>query len=574
VVDKLFTPFVQADVSTTRRFGGTGLGLSIVRQLAQLMGGQVGVTSRLGQGSEFWVRLPFEVADEGSAALAASESGTGLQVMVVDDSADDRRALAQLCHALGWRTVELGSGEEMVAYFRNGIAQGLPLPDALLVDWLMRGLDGLQALAELATLEPSRLPAALIISAHDREAIARLEHAALVDQILTKPVGSSELFNAVNKGVARHTGSTGRVMRATRMEALDSQWLAGLKILLVDDSEINLEVASRLLEREGAVVGTSLNGLDALEQLRSAPERFDAVLMDVQMPVMDGYEATRQIRGTLGLMQLPVLALTAGALGDERRRALEAGMDDFLTKPLDPPALVRAIRTAVERARGRPLALRSAAESTPHPTGNTGASDWPRIEGIDPRASAQRMSHDAALFLRMLDRLLREYRDIGAVEGASLAGRRDALAARLHKLRGSSGLLGATDLHQLAGVAERLLREGAEDEDCRAALVDVGFALAALAQAAQPALAAVQPAATAAPTDAAPPASALAPGDIEPLLQLLRLQDLAAADEFDRVAAQLAQARGAAWVGQLREAIDALDFAEAQALLMGAVGRA
>jgi len=569
VVDKLFTPFVQADVSTTRRFGGTGLGLSIVRQLAQLMGGQVGVTSRLGQGSEFWVRLPFEVADERSAALAAAQGGTGLQVMVVDDSADDRRALAQLCHALGWRTVELGSGEEMVAYFKAGIAQGLPLPDALLVDWLMRGLDGLQALAELATLEPSRLPAALIISAHDREAIARLEHAALVDQILTKPVGSSELFNAVNKGVARHTGSTGRVMRATRMEALGAQWLAGLKILLVDDSEINLEVASRLLEREGAIVGTSLNGLDAIDQLRSAPERFDAVLMDVQMPIMDGYEATRQIRGTLGLVQLPVLALTAGALGDERRRALEAGMDDFLTKPLDPPVLVRAIRTAVERARGKPLALLSASG----PTVEVEASDWPRIDGIDPLASAQHMSHDAALFLRMLDRLLREYRDLGAAGGAPLAGQRDELAARLHKLRGASGLLGANDLHQLAGVAERLLREGAEDEDCRAALVDVGFALAALAQAAQPVLAPVRSAAPAMQADGAPPASALAGEAVAPLLQLLKLQDLAAADEFERIAAQLAQARGAAWVGQLREAIDALDFAGAQALLTSAVDR-
>jgi len=566
VVDKLFTPFVQADATTTRRFGGTGLGLSIVRQLAQLMGGEVGVTSRVGQGSEFWVRLPLD-ADDGSAATAGSDTGTALHVMVVDDSADDRRVLASLCHALGWRTIELASGEALIDYFGNGVPQGLRMPDALLVDWMMTGVDGLHALARVAALGSIQLPAALVVSAHDRDAIAALDHAELIDQILTKPVDGSELFNAVNRGVARHTGSAERVTRATNLKAVGSQWLAGLTILLVDDSDINLEVASRLLEREGATVATSLNGLDAIDQLQRAPDYFDAVLMDVQMPTMDGYEATRRIRGDLGLHKLPVLALTAGALGEERRRAHEAGMDDFLTKPLDPLVLVRAVRAAVERARGLPLAL---APAVPAVAGTAAPAAWPVIEGIDPVASAQRMTNDVDLFLKMLDRLLREYADVDAVDAdAPSPDRRNALAARLHKLRGAAGLLGADAVHRLAGIAERLLREDGEPEDCRAALMETGAALGRLGKAAEPALARLRSRAHAAAPGGAGAAGAQAvpAGTVEPLAELLRKQDLAAADEFDRIAPALLPAHGAPWVAQMRDAIDLLDFAEAQELL-------
>ncbi len=561
-LERLFDPFTQADASTTRRFGGTGLGLSIVRRLAHLMDGEVGVESHVGQGSEFWVRLPFGLAGADTADGVAG-SGVGLDVVVVDDSDDDRRVLAGLCRALGWRAVELSSGMALQDHFQEALAGNAALPDALLVDWLMPELDGLQALATLAALvAPKRLPATLIISAQERTAIAALDPERLVDHILTKPVGASELFNAVNASVARHTGSTDRVARSTNIEAVDARWLNGLQILLVDDSDINLEVARRLLEREGASVTTSLNGHQALEALRAEPKRFDAVLMDVQMPEMDGYEATRRLRGELGLTELPVLALTAGALGEERRKAEEAGMDDFLTKPLDPANLVRRLRRAVEQASGQPLRLSGSSWQAPLPI------NWPAIEGVDSRDAAHRLQNDAELFLRMVARLLEEYgRQDFASRAADLSeAALDELTASMHKLRGSSGMLGMSELHRLAGEAEAHLRANAGAAALRARLTAVDQALARLAFAAAPEIAkrAGSSVAPAAVNDAAAP---MAPGELDALLTLLRQQDLAAVEQFAKLAPALQAAYGIDRTTPLRRAVDNLDFVTALRLV-------
>jgi len=560
VLARLFDPFVQADASTTRRFGGTGLGLSIVRKLAGLMGGEVGVQSELGRGSEFWLRLPLVESAE-DAPVTAPAGATGLDVVVVDDNPDDRRILASMCRSLGWRALELSSGTALAAHCKQVIDSGQLPPDALLVDWQMPGLDGLQALAQVAhEVGKQRLPAALIISAHERGAIAALDHQGLVDHILTKPVGPSELFNAVNHSVSRHTGSTERVARSTRIAAIDSQWLVGVQVLVVDDSDINLEVARRLLERDGAIVLTATNGREALERLRAEPDRFDAVLMDVQMPEMDGYEASALIRSELGLGRLPILALTAGALGEERRRAEAAGMDEFLTKPLDPQSLVRALRRAVEAARGQPLQLGAGAPAAVLPV------DWPEIDGIDGRDAALRVGQDADLFLRMLGRLLREFGAVAFSSEPALQGDREALMARLHKLRGSAGLLGARDVHRLAGEAENALRAGAAIPDLHTTLVALEQALQHLAQAARPAIAARQPAHTLT-TPAAVDSLAMTDEALTQLLSLLRQQDLAAGHCFQALAPALTARWGGDYCAQVRQAVEELDFPAALQLI-------
>lgn len=559
---KLFDPFVQADATTTRRFGGTGLGLSIVRKLAGLMGGEVGVQSELGHGSEFWLRLPLIEASENLPA-ALEGSGGLISVVVVDDNPDDRSILAGMCRSLGWGALELASGEELEAHYQRILDADLISPDALLVDWQMPGLDGLQALARVADMVGrNRLPATLIISAHERSAIAALNKNLLVDEILTKPVDASELFNAVNSSVSIHTGSTERVARSTRVGAIDGQWLVGVQVLVVDDSDINLEVARRLLERDGAIVATATNGLNAIELLRREPSRYDAVLMDVQMPEMDGYEATRLIRSELGLSTLPVLALTAGALGEERRRAEAAGMNDFLTKPLDPQLLVRAVRQAVETARGQPLQLIRDSKTAEPPAG------WPEIAGIDSHDAARRIGHDAVLYLRMLERFISEYSSVpfASSERDDPSVDRDALTARLHKLRGSSGLLGMNDLHRISGELETALRAGADISTVNPSLVELDQALLRLENAARPVIVAHQHGDSRL-TDCAAATSVLAEPELMQLVSLLRQQDFSAGERFHELAPSLTARWGSAHFAQVRQAVDELDFSKAVQLI-------
>ncbi|MBC8086573.1 MAG: PAS domain S-box protein [Phycisphaerae bacterium] len=355
VQERLFTPFTQADASTSRQFGGTGLGLSIVKHFAEIMGGEVGLESTPDSGSTFWVELPFatdvvEVDDLYGATRP-------LDVLIAEDDEVQRQAVLGLARAFGWQAEAVSSGEAMIARALERHRSG-QLPDVLLVDWQLGGIDGLSALAALsATLDGAPIPAAVVISAWDRDEILRANHAELADSVVSKPLGASSLFNAVNSAVARHTGGTDRVTRLTRLDGGNSHWLAGVRVLIVDDSEINLEVARRILEREGANVTTCQSGIDALQVIGEAACSFDAVLMDVQMPAMDGNEVTRRIRGELRLTQLPIIALTAGALVAERQRTIDAGMNDFLSKPLDPQRLVRTVRRNVERVRGELLEL-------------------------------------------------------------------------------------------------------------------------------------------------------------------------------------------------------------------------
>jgi PAS domain S-box-containing protein len=559
VLDKLFAPFVQADSTTTRQFGGTGLGLSIVRRLAGLMSGTVGVNSTLGQGSEFFVRLPLVHCDSDAAPQDANV-GPSLEVAIADDSDVDLQILVRLCKSLGWRAAEFGSGESLLAHFSK---PGIKLPDALIVDWNMPSMDGLTTLQKLADIHGrQRLPAAVMVTGHDRSVVAAKDQQHLADEILTKPVGPSELFNAVNHSVARHTGNTDRVAMATKVDSVDSKWLIGVQLLVVDDSAINLEVAKRLLEREGAIVSTAMDGAQAIARLEAADVTFDAVLMDVQMPVMDGYEATRRIRGDLKLTLLPVIALTAGALNEERQKAKSVGMTEFLTKPLDPPVLIRTLRKTIEQARGAAIRLEPGSQQQDLPQ------SWPAIAGVDAKEAASRLGQDADMFLSLLGRLLHEYRSdplLSLAAGATVS-ERESLMARMHKLRGSSGLLGVTEVHKLAGLAETALRAGAAGPAVLAIVKSLTLALEKLSKAATPLLEAHQ-AASAQALALQAGATGGAEVSLEPLLALLRQQDLSASQEFQRLSQALLVRWGAPKYHQFQNLMEQLDFAGAQQFL-------
>ncbi|MBW8846283.1 MAG: PAS domain S-box protein [Burkholderiales bacterium] len=484
---RMFEPFAQADVSTTRRFGGTGLGLSIVRQLAELMHGKVGCHSEPGVGSEFFLQL--RLARAAAQGGAPTPGAVRLRLHLADDADDRVEALAR---RLGWQ---------------------------------------LEAEADQADLTLA---------------------AEGIDD-------AAQLFERADAAL-RRGGRPGAALDGSRLDGAGLAWLAGLHVLIVDDSLINREVAGRVLARQGAVVEGRASGTEALVRLAASPG-FDAVLMDVQMPGLDGHETTRRLRELPALAGLPVIGLSASVLVAERQRALAAGMNEFLSKPLDPEALIRAVRRHVEARRGQGLPVRERAAD-----GGTATATWPDIPGIDAAESAMRTGADARLFLNLLRRLLDEGRGLAAAlaEVPADAAGQLALASRVHRLRGSAGMLGATALHRVATELETWLRAaGPQAEPARFTVLAASVTATLAELEANGAAALAPPAETAQPVpDTAPDPVALAR-----LAEQLRQQDLAALDLFLQLRPSLVRAWGSSHVQRLAAAVDALQFRAALALL-------
>jgi len=333
--ERIFDLFTQADSSTSRRYGGTGLGLTISNRLAALMGSQIALESQVGQGSEFHFSITLPLSNAGPVRRAR-EQLAGLNLLIIDDHPLSREILARTCAGFGWRATTLASAAAGLDELRRSCADGCDY-DLLLLDWHMPDMDGFELLRQARATPGIGLPLVILMAnSFELEQLAAAGEEHFLDGVATKPLIPESLFEAVCQ--AYH--GEGAVLEAAEPP---DRLLQGWRLLVAEDNEINRGLIEKILQRLGAEVVLAVNGLAAVEMLKQPGPGFDAVLMDLQMPVMDGYMASRAIRDELGLHDLPIIAVTAHAMPEEREKTAAAGINDLVVKPIDVEALLNIL---------------------------------------------------------------------------------------------------------------------------------------------------------------------------------------------------------------------------------------
>ncbi|MGE4556064.1 MAG: response regulator [Desulfovibrionaceae bacterium] len=464
VQEQLFESFTQADGSTTRKYGGTGLGLTISRNIVQLMGGEIRVKSKEGEGSSFSFTVPFPLAadQESTHLVQAAERLQGLRVLAVDDNAPSLLVMERILSMQGMDAATAGSAEDGLRLLQQEHAAGRSF-DLVLMDWRLPALDGIQAAAIIQDQYGRKAPPVVIMTAYGREEEMRRAEAAGVKGFLIKPIKPSVLTTTLLEALGYASSGSGERQSAEAEETV----LAGRRVLVVEDNAINQRVAVEILRSMGLETEVAGNGIEGVRKTCEA--EYDAVLMDVQMPEMDGYEATRAIRTEPRLADLPIIAMTANAMRGDRERCIEAGMTDYVAKPIERPqlfaALLRAMPSAFRREQGespgdvreKPAdfqAVPPATEASPKKSAHV-------PQDLDIESGLARLGGDMSLYLEIAGDFLQQYANFFVELPRLMEERRDEEAVRaIHSLKGSAGNLSAQRLYEAAKVAESRSRQG------------------------------------------------------------------------------------------------------------------
>ena len=559
---KLFQPFTQADMSTTRKHGGTGLGLTICRRLVELMGGRIWLESEPGTGSTFYFTVWLGVGEAKGSGKLIPEKLAQLRVLVVDDNPTAREILQEPLSNLTSRVDAVASGKEAIAALQKHDATD-PY-DIVFMDWRMPGMDGLQTSRYIKSDETlSHPPAIVLVTAFGREEVREEAERLQLDGFLVKPVTKSmivdtlvNVFAAPGETVAAETGQETR--------------LRGARILLAEDNDINQQIAVELLEGAGATVKIANNGREAVETLSNGPQPppFDMVLMDLQMPEMDGYQATAKLRSDARFGALPIIAMTAHATIEERQRCLAAGMVDHISKPIDPALLYEIVGRVYKSAKPSPVAAGGEKTRMAEQSKDTKPNgELPVVAGLDTKDGLSRVAGNQKLYLKLLRQFAEQQGPATTQISEALAKGDPALAERLaHTLKGVAGNIGAKPVQTAAGAVEKLIRHRVKADEITSAQQQLAATLDPLIAQLQ---AALKPGADTQPS-AAPPAAVDPAQSRDGATQLARLLS-----EFDPGAADFIETNqaalrplfaGDAWP-KFEKLVQGYAFADAQAQL-------
>jgi signal transduction histidine kinase/CheY-like chemotaxis protein/HPt (histidine-containing phosphotransfer) domain-containing protein len=453
---RLFQAFAQADTSTTRKFGGTGLGLSISKRLVEMMSGVIWVDSAPGTGSTFHFTAWFGIGSDERPKRFIPDLA-GVRALVVDDNAQAREILTEALKQFALRAESVASGEDAVRAIAAADTQD---PYKLvLMDWHMPGMDGLEASRVIKRDDRlQHIPKIVMVTAFGRQDVLTSSVEAGIDAYLLKPVNASLLYDTLVElfGIA----APGEYARAAAKPAGDEHDAKGIHILVVEDNEINQQVAREILESAGAIVTIARNGREAVNLMtQGEPGAFDVVLMDLQMPEMDGFEATSLLRSDSRFQEIPIIAMTAHALAEERQRCLDGGMNDHISKPIDPDALFATLARWTKHL--------------PRPANPAAGEGLPAIAGVDIDGGLRRVASNRRLYRDLLQQFAaRESNASARISEALQAGDRKLAGRIAHTVGGVAANIGIAGLHATADRLERALGKEATPVAEQTALLD------------------------------------------------------------------------------------------------------
>ncbi len=448
---RIFEGFTQAEASTSRKFGGTGLGLTISKRLIELMGGVLSLESEVGKGSTFKFELPFYASYPSDYLVPRPNSWPQqncLNVLVVDDNTFSRRVLSGLIESMGWRAVEAEGGKTAIDLVQQASLSDAPF-DVVLMDWLMPDIDGVTAIQHIRQSVTSLkvAPIIIMVTAYAREMLTEVSTAAIppATRILNKPVTPIQLFETIQDVcISNHDSSVDR--------PTNSQRLLGMKLLVIEDNPLNRLVAYELLTHEGAVVQLAEGGISGIQMATEEDNQLDVIMMDVQMPDLDGLEATRQIRMHPSGMDIPIVAMTANVSPAEQAICLEAGMNAHISKPIDMDNVVAVLRTVISNKRhSTKLLIENEKQHF----------DADEVEQLS--VALRRFNGNLSLYNMTLQNFPAEMNRLqDQLLTHAQSRNRLQMTAALHAMKGVAGLIGALGLMKTVGMYEQRIRKGEE----------------------------------------------------------------------------------------------------------------